>query len=144
MRTARTLFTKSQTFVQKINLTSFSSFSPKIFDNFSREIKVVNSQKVQNYNIFTSFSPKKNEKLIFWTKSEDFEQCVARVLYWRAFLPSRLALIACCRPDFVSAAKVLSLRTSSKADRNFLVLSVATPTSLSIAFSTFRFGFSDF
>ena len=46
-------YSKSQTFVQKFNLTSFSSFSPKIFDNFSREIKVVNSQKVQNYNIFT-------------------------------------------------------------------------------------------
>ena len=32
----------------------FTSFSPQIFDHFSREIKVVNSLKVQNRSIFTS------------------------------------------------------------------------------------------
>ena len=35
-------------------------FTQIFFDNFSREIKVVNSSKVQNHNTFTSFSPKKS------------------------------------------------------------------------------------
>ena len=70
------LFEKSN-FVQKFNFDKPPSFSqvfhPNFFDNFSREIKVVNSQKVQNHNIFTSFSPKKidnflgKSKLNFWT-----------------------------------------------------------------------------
>ena len=38
-------------------------FIQKFLDNFSREIKVVNSEKVQNRNIFTSFSPKKNRQI---------------------------------------------------------------------------------
>ena len=56
------------------------------FDNFSREIKVVNSYKAQNHNIFTSFSPRKidiffgKSKLNFWTENKDFEQCVLWVL----------------------------------------------------------------
>ena len=50
-------YSKIQNFVQKFNLTSFS---PKFFfGNFSCEIKVINSKKVQNYNILTSFSLKK-------------------------------------------------------------------------------------
>ena len=53
-------FSKSQIFVQNSNI--FTSFSPNFFDNFSREIKVVNGQKVQNHYIFTSFSPKKNRQ----------------------------------------------------------------------------------
>ena len=35
-------------------------FHANFFDNFSREIEVVNSKKVQNHNTFTSFSPKKS------------------------------------------------------------------------------------
>ena len=56
-------------------------FTQHFFDNFSRAIKVVNSSKGQNHNIFTSFSLKKidnflgKSKLDFWTKNEDFEQC---------------------------------------------------------------------
>ena len=45
-------YSKSQIFVQKFNFdktpTFHEFFTPKFFDNFSREIKVVNSQKVQN------------------------------------------------------------------------------------------------
>ena len=40
-------------------------FTPNFFDNFSREIKVVNSQKVLNHNIFTSFSQKKKNRQFF-------------------------------------------------------------------------------
>merc|ERR1711860_188877 len=80
-------------------------FTQIFFDNFSREIKVVNSLKVQNHNIFTSFSPKifltiflvksklstakkstsfhpkefynfsRKIKVEFLDKNEDFEQC---------------------------------------------------------------------
>ena len=40
-------------------LTHFHEFfTQNYFDNFSREIKVVNSYKAQNHNIFTSFLPK--------------------------------------------------------------------------------------
>ena len=42
-------------------------FTPNFFDNFSREIKFVNRQKIQNRNIFTSFSPKKS---IIFTRNE--------------------------------------------------------------------------
>ena len=57
-------YLKSQIFVQKINFEKkknqhFHEFvTQNFFDNFSREIKVVN-----------------NSKLNFWTKNEDFEQC---------------------------------------------------------------------
>ena len=78
------LYSKSQT-VQKFNFDKTPTFSrifhPNFFDNFSREIKVVNSSKVQNHNIFTSFSLQKidnclgKSKLNIWTKNEDFEQC---------------------------------------------------------------------
>ena len=51
----------------------YEFFTQKFFDNFSREIKIVNSQKVQNQNIFTSFSPKKST---IFSKNQDFEQCV--------------------------------------------------------------------
>ena len=58
-----THYSKSQIFVQKFNFDKtqhFHEFFTQIFfDNFSREIKVVNSQKAQNHNIFTSFLPKK-------------------------------------------------------------------------------------
>ena len=84
-----THYSKSQIFVPKIqfwlNPQHFHEFFTQyFFDNFSREIKVVNSQKVQNHNIFKSFSPQKidnflgksgKSKLDFWTKNEDFEQC---------------------------------------------------------------------
>ena len=82
-------YSKSQFFVQKFNFGKTSTFSwvfhPNFFDNFSCEIKAVNSLEVQNHNIFTSFSPPKinnfleKSKLIFWTKYEDFEQCVKDV-----------------------------------------------------------------
>ncbi len=98
---SHTTYSKSQILVQKFNLTRFSPkifltlclvksklstakksktttfsrvFHPKKIDTFSREIKVVNSQKVQNHNIFTSFSPKKIYNFLgksnfnFWTK----------------------------------------------------------------------------
>ena len=57
----------------------FHEFSTQIFfDNFSREIKVVISQKVQNHNIFTSFPPQKKSTIFSgnqsWTKNEDFKQ----------------------------------------------------------------------
>ena len=43
----------------------FHEFFIQIFlDNFSREIKVINSKKVQNHNIFTSFSPKKIDNFL--------------------------------------------------------------------------------
>ena len=57
-------------------------FTQIFFDNFSREIKVVNSSKVQNHNTFTSFSSRitnnffGKSELNFWTKNEDFEYCV--------------------------------------------------------------------
>ena len=53
-------------------------FTQIFFDNFSREIKVVNSKKVQNHNIFTTFSSKKIDNFLrkskssFWTKNKDF------------------------------------------------------------------------
>ena len=40
----------------------FHEFFIQFFDNFSREIKIVNGYKVQNHNIFTSFSPEKNRQ----------------------------------------------------------------------------------
>ena len=62
----KTHYSKSQFFVQKFNFDKTQTFPrvfhPNFFDNFSREIKVVNSQKVQNHNIFTSFSPQKNRQ----------------------------------------------------------------------------------
>ena len=82
---AHTHYSKSKRFVKNLNFDNPSTFrecfAPKFFDNFSREIKVVNSQKVQNHNIFTSFSTKKTDyffgksELNFWTKNPDFEQC---------------------------------------------------------------------
>merc|ERR1712049_89480 len=58
----RSHYSTSQIFVQKFNFdktpTISRVFHQIFFDNFSREIKVVNSKKVQNHNIFTSFSPK--------------------------------------------------------------------------------------
>ena len=45
-------------------------FTQIFFDNFSREIKVVNSWKVQNHNIFTSFSPSKNRQFSLEIKAE--------------------------------------------------------------------------
>ena len=70
----------------------FHEFFPKkIFDNVSREIKVVNSKKVQNRSIFTNL-PQNNStiflgksKLNFWIKNEGFEQCirVSDNLFWR-------------------------------------------------------------
>ena len=66
------IFTKPQHFHE--------FFNPNFFDNFSCEIKVVNSKKVQNHNIFKNFSPKKNfdnflgkSTLNCWTKNEDFD-----------------------------------------------------------------------
>ena len=62
---------KSQIFVQNSILTKpqhfHELFIQNFFDNFSRKIKVVNSYKVQNHNIFTSFSPK---KLTIFTKNK--------------------------------------------------------------------------
>ena len=82
-----THYSKRQIFVQKFNFYKTPTFSrvfhPIFFDNFSREIKVVNSYKVQKHNIFTSFSSKKstiftgNQSWIFGQKNEDFEQCAA-------------------------------------------------------------------
>ena len=80
-----THYSKSQIFVQKFNFDKTPTFSQvflsNFFDNFSREIKVV-----QNHNIFTSFSPQKidnflgKSKLNFWTKNEDFEECIFELL----------------------------------------------------------------
>ena len=63
-------------------IAAFSRVFTQIFlDNFSREIKVVNSYKVQNYSIFTSFHPTQFDnfsreiKVEFQTTNEDFEQC---------------------------------------------------------------------
>ena len=52
--------------------------------------------KVQKHNIFTSFSPKKidnflgKSKLNFWTKNEDFEQCVYKEIGKKSLGPSGL------------------------------------------------------
>ena len=91
-----TLFEKSN-FCQKIQfwqpLNIFTSFSPKkFFDNFSREIKVVNSEKVQNHNIFTSFYAKKstifsgNQSWIFEQRNEDFDQILIDISFYRRAL----------------------------------------------------------
>ena len=47
----------------------------------------------QNHNVFTSFSPPKNidnflgkSKLNFWTKNEDFEQCISLPHYYHVGL----------------------------------------------------------
>ena len=52
--------------VQNFNFDKTPTFheflNPIFFDNFSCEINVVNSQKVQNQSIFTSFSPKKKNR----------------------------------------------------------------------------------
>ena len=69
----------------------FSSFSPQIFfDNFSREIKVVNSSKVPNRSIFTSFHPKQFDnfsreiKVEFLDKKWRF-RTVCSIRYWQFF-----------------------------------------------------------
>ena len=64
------LFTQVKHTIRKVKFLSINSILTKpqhfhefltqnFFDNFSREIKVVNSKNVQSHNIFTSFSPKK-------------------------------------------------------------------------------------
>ena len=64
------------------NPNILTSFSPNIFDNFSREIKVVNS-KSKTTTFSRVFHPQKIDnflgklKLNFWTKNEDFEQCAS-------------------------------------------------------------------
>ena len=57
-------------------------FTQIFFDNFSREIKVVNKTKKSKTTTFSRvFHPQKidnflgKSKLNFWTKNEDFEQC---------------------------------------------------------------------
>ena len=56
-------------------------FVQNFFDNFSREIKVVDSQKVQKPQHFHEFFTQKNRlfsreiKVDFLDKNEDFEQC---------------------------------------------------------------------
>merc|ERR1712004_36361 len=59
-------------------------FTQNVFDNFSREIKVI-KLKSPKPQYFREFSPQKKStiflgksKLNFWTKNEDFEQCDLR------------------------------------------------------------------
>ena len=73
-----TLFEKSN-FCPKIqfwqNSNFFTSFSPKFFfNNFSREIIVVHSQKAQNHNIFTGFSTQKKSTIFLGNQSWIFGQ----------------------------------------------------------------------
>ena len=59
---------------------SLTSVAPKyISDNFSREIKVVNSYIVQNRSIFTSFLPKRFDKFSREIKVEFLDQ---KWRYW--------------------------------------------------------------
>ena len=95
-----THYSKSQIFVQKFNFDKIKQhfhefFTQIFFDNFFREIKVVNSKKVQNQNIFTIFSPKKIDnflgklKLNVWTKMKisNLSNSVSKILemfeFWR-------------------------------------------------------------
>ena len=87
-----TLFEKSKfcpkiQFWQKPNI--FASFSPNFFfDNFfswNQSCQQLKSPKPQHFHKF--FTPKKidnflgKSKLNFWTKNEDFEQCVGPI-FW--------------------------------------------------------------
>ena len=89
------IFTKLTIFLGKSKLSTtkmckiaaFSRVFTQIFlDNFSREIKVVNSYKVQNYSIFTSFHPTQFDnfsreiKVEFLNKKWRFQNSV---LEWR-------------------------------------------------------------
>ena len=66
------------------NPKHFHEFSPKIFLTiFFVNSKLSTAKKVQNRSVFTSFHPKTirqffsgNQSWNFWTKNEDFEQCV--------------------------------------------------------------------
>ena len=85
----RTLFEKSN-FCPKVqffqNPNIFTKFSPKFFLTILLvKSKLSTVKKIQNHNIFTSFSSKKidnflgKSKLNFWTKNEDFKQCVSAI-----------------------------------------------------------------
>ena len=86
-------------------------FTQHFFDNFSRAIKVVNSSKGQNHNIFTSFSLKKidnflgKSKLDFWTKNEDFEQCGTEIDFCSKFHTA--ASVICRQHCHLDKAKIL-------------------------------------
>ena len=81
-----TTYSKSQIFVQKFNFytkpTKPPTFSRVFHPNFFLTIFLVKSKlrspNPQHLNIFTSFSDNflRKSKLNFWTKNEDFEQCV--------------------------------------------------------------------
>ena len=59
-------------------------FNQNIFDNFSREIKIVNSKIVQNRNIFTIFSPKNPKKKSPKNQVEFLDKKVLNsVSFWR-------------------------------------------------------------
>ena len=82
-----THYSKSQIFVQKFNFDKTPTFSRVFHPNFfwqffswNQSCQQLKSPKPQHFHEF--FTPKKidnflgKSKLNFWTKNEDFEQCV--------------------------------------------------------------------
>ena len=77
----RTHYSKSQFFVKKFNFYKTPSFSPQFF-SWNQSYQQLKSPKPQHFHEF--FNQKKidnflgKSKLNFWTKNEDFEQCLGK------------------------------------------------------------------
>ena len=95
----------------------FHEFFTQKDRQFSREIKVVNSQKVQNHNIFTNFSPKKidiflgKSKLNIWTKNEDFEQCDQEA-FWMEVSYKKSSALCKSYPNFQASSSDMVWKVS--------------------------------